>query len=149
MELWSYEKCFSYFRRLESYTPGCDPRDAINAEKDTNCMNSQSTTNGPVKMTSGRINNRLYLKSPISPAFIRAAMQAGHKYNPNYNGATLEGVGWMDANMSNGIDSRHRAAICFRRSLKRTSLFFSNAMVSQILLQNKRAGGVENIIRTA
>ena len=25
-ELWSYEKCLPYFKRLESYTPGFDPR---------------------------------------------------------------------------------------------------------------------------
>ena len=79
------------------------------------------------------------------PAFIRAAVQAGHKYNPDFNGATQEGVGWMDSNVSDGI--RQSASRCYLLpALSRKNLnVISNATVSRILLQDKRAVGVEYI----
>ena len=92
-ELWSYEKCLPYFKRLENYTPGFDQNDAINADAEVECMKSLSNyrgSDGLLKVTSGRVNNRQYSKCPMSSAFIRAAVQAGHKYNPDHNGATQE-----------------------------------------------------------
>ena len=96
-------------------------------------------TDGPVKVTS----NRLYSKCPMFPAFIRAGIQAGYKYNPDFNGATQEGVGWIDSNVSNGI--RQSASRCYLLpALSRKNLHvISNATVSRVLLQDKRAVGVE------
>ena len=98
-----------------------------------------------MKVSSGRLNNRLYSKCPLMPAFIRAAVQAGHKYNPDFNGASQEGVAWMDSNVSNGV--RQSASRCYLLpALSRKNLnVISNATVSRILLQDKRAVGVEYI----
>ena len=113
-ELWSYEKCLPYFKPLESYTPGFDPTDAIDADPEAECMKSLSKyrgSDGPLKISSCRISNRQYSKCPMIPAFIRAAVQAGHKYNPDYKGASQEGVGWSDCSVSSGI--RQSASRCF------------------------------------
>ena len=68
-------------------------------------------SDGPIKVTSGRLNNRKYSKWPINPAFIQAAVQAGYEYNPDYKGATQEGVGWMDFNVSDCV--RQSASRCY------------------------------------
>ena len=147
-ELWSYEKCLPYFKKMENYTPGFEQSDAIAADAEDQCMKSLSNyrgLDGPIKVTSGRVTNREYSKCPMSSAFIRAAVQAGHKYNPDYNGATQEGVGWMDANASNGI--RQSASRCYLLpALSQNNLnVVSNATVSRIILNGKRAVGVEYI----
>ena len=111
-ELWAYEDCLPYFKCLESSTPAFDQSNTIDAEAEAECIKCQSKyrgTNGPVKVTSGRAQYRLYSKCPFSPAFIKAAVQAGYKNNCNK--ATQEGVGWMDSKVTDGI--RQSASRCY------------------------------------
>lgn len=39
----------------------------------------------------------------VTRAFIEAGVEAGHRYNPDPNGARQEGVGWMDCTVSGGV----------------------------------------------
>lgn len=147
-ELWSYEKCLPYFKLLENYSPGIEIRDSIDAEADSQCVKTLHQTrgfDGPVKITSGRLSNRQFSKSPIFPAFIRAGLQAGHKYNPNHNGTNQEGIGWLDANASGGY--RQSPSRCYLLpALSRKNLtIISGALVTRIILKDKRAIGVEYI----
>ena len=106
--------------------------------KKTNRINSQSTTNSPVKVTSGRVNNLLYSKSPISPALIRAAVQAGHKLIRTTTEPLKRASAGLTPTCLMAFDSRLRAAICFRRSLERISLLFQMLQCLKFYCKNKR-----------
>ena len=70
-------------------------------------------TEGPINVVNGRVVNRKFSKCPYSPAFILAGIQAGHKYNPDSNDATQEGVGWMDWNISDVTGLRQSTSRCY------------------------------------
>ena len=76
-------------------------------------------------------------------AFQDASVAAGLKPNPDLNGATQEGVGHFQLTVKNG--QRNSASRAFLRSaLKRKNLtVLSNALVTRIVFQGKRAVGVE------
>ena len=146
--IWSFQNCLQYFKRLDSYNPGFDLEDAIDPEADADCSSTISEFRGfegPVKVTSGRYTNRQHSKCAYFPAFIRAGIEAGHKYNPNCNGPIQEGVGWLDAIISDGI--RQSSSRCYLLpALKRNNLtIISNALVSRVILEDKRAVCVEYI----
>ena len=147
-QLWSYEKCLPYFKRLESYTPGFDLEHAIDVEAEVGCMKTHSQYrgfDGPIKVSSGRYTNQNYSKCPYFPEFIRAGIQAGHKYNPDYNGIVQEGIGWMDANISGGL--RQTSSRCYLLpAISRSNLIvISESVVCRVILEEKRAVGVEYI----
>ena len=76
-------------------------------------------------------------------AFEEASVAAGMRLNPDLNSATQEGVGHFQLTVKNG--QRNSAARAFLRpALKRRNLAVgSNALVTRILFQGKRAVGVE------
>lgn len=145
---WSFEHCLPFFKTLETYTPGFSSKVAIDPDAEEECRKTIHRfrgLEGPVGISSGRELNRKYSQCPIFPAFIRAGVQAGHKYNPNYNGADQEGVGWLDINVANGC--RQSASRCYLLpALSRPNLrIISEALVSRVILEEKRATGVEFI----
>jgi choline dehydrogenase len=147
-ELWSYEKCLPYFKRLESYSAGIDLDDSIDPEADSKCLQTLSESrgfDGPMKITSGRLVNRKLSKCPYYPAFIRAGIQAGHRYNPNQNGHNQEGIGWFDANIGGGF--RQSTSRCYLLpALSRKNLtVISDALVTRVIFNDKQATGVEFI----
>lgn len=97
---------------------------------------------GPVKVTSSRVLNARYTRNPLHRAFIRAGIEAGHRYNADFNGGEQEGVGWMDANVADG--ERQSTALCYlEAALERPNLqVISEALVQRVLLDGKRATGV-------
>ncbi|MCP3726654.1 GMC family oxidoreductase N-terminal domain-containing protein [Paraburkholderia sp. CNPSo 3272] len=82
---WSYEDVLPYFRRSES-NERCTGRD------DDPCHGSR----GPVQVSELRSPN------PFSQHFIAAALQAGLKLNPDFNGVDQEGVGLYQVTQRNG-----------------------------------------------
>ena len=114
--LWSNENCvpYSYFKKLETFLLGFEFATSIDSDAERECalhLKEFRGFDGPVKVTNGRILNRQYSKCPYYPAFIRAAVQAGHKFNPDFNGASQKGVSWMDTTTFNGI--RQSASRCY------------------------------------
>ncbi|MDM0113689.1 choline dehydrogenase [Variovorax sp. J22R133] len=78
-----------------------------------------------------------------SRAFVEAAVQAGHKPNPDFNGDHLEGVGLTQVTQKNG--ERCSAAKAFLTpNLGRPNLrVITRAHTTRILMDGKRAVGVE------
>ncbi|TDE34195.1 GMC family oxidoreductase N-terminal domain-containing protein [Actinomadura sp. 6K520] len=70
---WAYADVLPAFRELEDF-PGGDPR--------------YRGTGGPLKVRLPREH------SPHAVAFLESALAAGHSYNDDFNGASLEGAGW-------------------------------------------------------
>jgi choline dehydrogenase len=70
---WAYEDVLPAFRDLEDF-PGGDPR--------------YRGTGGPLKV---RIPDE---HSPHAEGFLESALEAGHPYNDDFNGASAAGAGW-------------------------------------------------------
>ena len=82
------------------------------------------------------------LKRPICDAWVEAAQAAGYPFNPDYNGATQEGVGYFQLTTRNG--RRCSSAVAFLNPARsRPNLtIVTRAAASRILFDGKRATGV-------
>lgn len=91
---------------------------------------------GPLSVSNMRI------KRPITDAWVAAAQAAGYKFNPDYNGAEQEGVGFFQLTSRNG--RRCSAAVAYLNPVKsRPNLqIITHAQVEKIILDGKRAVGV-------
>jgi choline dehydrogenase-like flavoprotein len=78
---WSYDEVLPYFRRLERFEDGAD---------------SWRGGDGPLDVV------RVGLRDRLSSAFIEAAVQAGYRRNPDYNGKDQEGFGYYQVNQRRG-----------------------------------------------
>ena len=119
---WSYKDVLPYFRRSEDQERGADVYHGIG---------------GPLKVSD------LRLRRPIAQYFIDAAQQVGIPLNEDYNGAGQEGVAYFQQTAYKGL--RWSTAKGFLRpARKRPNLtVVTRAQATRILLENKRAVGVE------
>jgi choline dehydrogenase-like flavoprotein len=124
---WSYADCLPYFKAIEDNEAG---EDAWRGE------------GGPVRVSD--VAARLH---PLARRFIEAGRQAGFAYNPDFNGATQEGLGVYQINVKNGW--RMSAAKAFLRpAARRANLrIFSEAQATRIVFEDRRASGVEIRLR--
>lgn len=119
---WAYDEVLPYFKRAEHNERGAD---AFHGSA------------GPLNVMDLRSPNR------YSPVFVQAGQQAGHVPNPDFNGAQQEGVGLYQVTHKNG--ERCSAAKAYLTpNLGRANLHvFTGAHTTRILLERKRAMGVE------
>jgi choline dehydrogenase len=120
---WSFSDVLPYFKRMESWHG--DEGDA-----------EWRGTDGPLHITRGP------RKNPLFNAFIKAGQQAGYPTTADYNGATQEGFGAMEATIWKG--RRWSAANAYLRpALKRPNVQLVRAFARKIVIENGRAVGVE------
>jgi len=119
---WSWAEVLPYFKKSEHNERGGDDFHG---------------TGGPLNVMDLRSPN------PFGLRFVQAGAQAGFKINPDFNGASQEGVGLYQATHKNG--ERCSAAKAYLTpALHRPNLqVFTGAQVTRILLEKKRAVGVE------
>ncbi|MDO8252675.1 MAG: choline dehydrogenase [Rhodoferax sp.] len=119
---WSYEDVLPYFKRAEHNERGAD---------------AFHGANGPLNVMDLAHPNR------FGPVFVEAALQAGFAHNPDFNGERQDGVGLYQVTHKNG--ERFSAAKAYLTpNLTRPNLrVFTGAHVTRILLERKRAVGVE------
>jgi len=119
---WSYDDVLPYFKKAEDNTRGADDFHGIE---------------GPLHVMDLVSPNRL------GPEFVEAGRQAGYPVNPDFNGASQEGVGMYQVTHRNG--ERFSAAKAYLTpSLRRPNLrVFTGAHTTRILMEHKRAVGVE------
>jgi choline dehydrogenase len=124
---WSYDDVLPYYKRLETYLPG---------------KSEYHGQDGPIKLS------RFKPRGPLEAAWLEAAQQAGHPYNDDLSGERLEGVGFYDRNVYKG--RRQSAAVCYLHPVlsRRNLVVETGAIVTRVLLESKRATGVE-YVRTA
>jgi choline dehydrogenase len=120
---WTYADCLPFFKALEDNEAGAD---------------QWRGKGGPVHIAD--VSGRLH---PLARRFIEAGRQAGIPFNPDFNGATQEGVGVYQINVRNGW--RMSAAKAFLRpAMRRPNVrLFSHAHACRILFDGGRAAGVE------
>ena len=86
--------------------------------------------------------SNMRIQRPITDAWVAAAQAAGYKFNPDYNGADQEGVGFFQLTARNG--RRCSAAVAFLNPVKsRENLqIITHARVEKVIIEGKRAVGV-------
>ena len=119
---WSYAEVLPYFKRAEDNARGEDDFHGIE---------------GPLRVQDLTSPNRL------GSVFVQAGQQAGFTANPDFNGASQEGVGVYQVTHRNG--ERCGAAKAYLTpNLRRPNLrVFTGAHTTRILMEHKRAVGVE------
>ena len=119
---WAYADVLPYFKQAEHNERGA---------------NAFHGSGGPLHVMDLKSPNR------FGPLFIKAAQQAGLHHNPDFNGESQEGVGPFQVTHHNG--ERFSAAKAYLTpNMARPNLrVFTGAHTTRILLERKRAVGVE------
>jgi choline dehydrogenase len=119
---WSYEDVLPHFRRAEHQERGADEHHGIG---------------GPLCVADLRARHELH------DAFIAGAQEAGHKFNPDFNGAEQDGVGPLQVTVRNM--RRCSAAVAYLRpAMRRSNLRVEiRALAHRVLFEGKRAIGLE------
>ncbi|MDR7306265.1 choline dehydrogenase [Rhodoferax saidenbachensis] len=119
---WAYADVLPYFKKAEDNDRGAD------------AFHGQG---GPLHVQDLTTPNRL------GPLFVEAGRQAGYAVNPDFNGESQEGVGVYQVTHKNG--ERFSAAKSYLTPHRgRSNLHvFTGAHTTRILLEHKRAVGVE------
>ncbi|MEV6201582.1 GMC family oxidoreductase N-terminal domain-containing protein [Streptomyces sp. NPDC051771] len=119
---WSYDEVLPYFKRAEDNERGEDDFHGVG---------------GPLTVSEGRSGH------PLSSAFVRAAQQAGHKANDDFNGQEQFGVGRYQLTQRGGL--RCSAAVAYLHpALDRPNLtVLSSTQARRVVIEGGRATGVE------
>jgi len=118
---WGWDDVLPLFKRSEDQERGEDAFHGVG---------------GPLSVSNMRIQR------PICDAWVAAAVEAGYPFNPDYNGAEQEGVGYFQLTTRNG--RRCSAAVAFLKPAKtRPNLeIVTRALVQRIDLEGRRVTGV-------
>ena len=119
---WGWDDVLPLFKRSENQERGAD---------------DYHGAGGPLSVSNMR------LQRPICDAWVAAAQAAGYPFNPDYNGADQEGVGYFQLTTRNG--RRCSSAVAFLNPAKsRPNLtIITKAPANRILFDGRRATGVE------
>ena len=109
----------------------------LKAEDNERGPSSLHATDGPLTVSDGRSNH------PLALAFVKAAVEAGHPRNEDFNGERQEGVGFYQVTQRDGM--RCSAADAYLRpALERGNLtVLANTVATRVVLNGTRATGVE------
>ena len=120
---WSYQDVLPFFKSIEDNQSGADEWRAVG---------------GPVHISD--VRKQMH---PLVDRFIKAGLNAGFSYNPDFNGASQEGIGIYQINTKGGW--RMSAAKAFLHpALKRKNVtLFSHAHVTKLTMDGLRVTGIE------
>lgn len=121
---WDYDSVLPVFKRAEHKAEGAD---------------TYHGQGGPLWVEEFKPTERMAL----TELFIRATMQSGLPYNPDFNGERQEGVGYYQKNIRRG--RRQSAERCFLAPVrKRPNLtVLTRAQAGRVVIENGRATAVE------
>ncbi len=122
---WSYDEVLPYFKRSETFVDGGDPA---------------------LRGHSGRLKVTLpHWPHPVCEAFLQGAQEMGMPLNPDYNGASQQGVGYFQRTIDQGWRVSTSAAF-LRPAQRRSNLrVVTGAQVQRIQIANAMATGVEYV----
>src|SRR6201996_4405789 len=119
---WGHDDVLPYFKKAENQCRGAD---------------EYHGAGGPLSVSDWRHED------PLSEAFVKAAVEAGIPYNPDFNGKTQEGAGFFQTTTHNG--RRASSAYSYLRPAKRRGNLHieTDALAQRILFEGKRAKAVQ------
>ncbi|ARZ66137.1 GMC family oxidoreductase N-terminal domain-containing protein [Streptomyces sp. HU2014] len=119
---WSWDEVLPYFLRAEDHHAG---------------VTALHGAGGPLTVSQGRSRN------PLMTAYVEAGREAGHPFNPDFNGPEQDGVGYYDVTQRDGLRCSTADAY-LRPALDRPNLtVLSDARCTRLLFSGERAVGVE------
>jgi choline dehydrogenase-like flavoprotein len=119
---WGYDDVLPYFKKAENQCRGED---------------EYHGTGGPLTVSDWRHED------PLSEAFVKAAVETGIPFNPDFNGKTQEGAGFFQTTTRRG--RRASSAYSYLRpAMRRSNMHVETAALARrILFEGKRAKAVE------
>ncbi|MGI9283743.1 MAG: GMC family oxidoreductase [Endozoicomonas sp.] len=121
-EGWSFNEVLPYFRKAQNQERGASEFHG---------------TGGPLNVADPRSQHCL------SEAFIRGAVEAGEKDNPDFNGADQEGVGWYQVTQKEGQRCSSAAAYLHPVIDRPNLTVMTDSQTARVILEGKKAKGVE------
>ena len=123
---WSYRDVMPYFLRSE---------------------NNEAYRGSPYHGQGGPMNVA-YVKrpNPMTPAFLAAMDSMGFKPTKDFNGATSEGYGPRQGTLQNGRRVSTATAYLRAASSRPNLTILTNTRTSRVLIENKRATGIEVLV---
>ena len=105
-------------------------------ERNERLAGERHGSEGPLPVSDPRYRH------PLSLAYVRAAQQAGYRFNDDFNGERQEGVGFYQTTTANG--ERQSAAKVFLRPLAGSAnlTVVTDALVTALTLENGAATGL-------
>jgi choline dehydrogenase len=119
---WGYDDVLPYFKRAENQQRGAD---------------AYHGSGGPLSVSDWRHED------PLSEAFVKAAVERGIPFNPDFNGARQEGAGFFQTTTRSG--RRASSAFSYLRPAKQRSNLSieTSALAQRILFEGRKAKAVE------
>ncbi len=121
-EGWDYDSVLPYFKRAEDNVRGAD---------------GFHGTGGPLKVSDHR------WQPTLAKAMHDAAVQAGIPANPDFNGATQEGVGYYQTTINKARRWSSARAYLGNAKQRRNLTVATRAHATRVLIEGGRAVGVE------
>lgn len=119
---WGWDDVLPYFRKAENQERGADDYHGVD---------------GPLSVSNMRLERK------ICNEWVEAAQNAGYKYNPDYNGADQEGVGYFQLTTKNGMRCSSATAYLKPARNRKSLEIVTKAHVRRIIFTGKRATGIE------
>ncbi|MGY3124089.1 choline dehydrogenase-like flavoprotein [Bradyrhizobium sp. S3.14.4] len=119
---WGYDDVLPYFKKAENQARGAD---------------QYHGSGGPLPVSN------MVVTDPLSKAFMDAAVQTGLPYNPDFNGATQEGVGLFQTTTRNGRRASTAVAYLGPAKTRSNLKVETEALGQRVLFEGRRAVGVE------
>jgi len=119
---WGWADLLPYFRKIENFTDGPAP------------LRGDS---GPVHV------RRQHLRLEVVDDFVTAAQQAGHPFNPDFNGEQQQGVALAQVSQRRGLRASTSTAYLRPVRKRRNLTVLTSAFVTKVRIVDGRAVGVE------
>jgi choline dehydrogenase len=123
---WGYRDVLEEFRGLETRHDG----------------------DGHYRGASGPLHPRpVAARNPLSSALVEAALECGHRFNPDFNAAEIEGVGWNDLLMADGRRQDLGTALIDPLSSRANFHLLAEAVVTRLIVDRSgpRVRGAEYV----
>ena len=120
---WAWEDVLPYFKRAETW-------------KGDGTSNPERGKDGPLSVSPTR------LKREIVDKWLDAAVAAGYKRNPDYNGSDQEGVGYFQLTLDKGRRCSSAVAYLKPARTRKNLTIITHAQAEKLLIEEGEAKGV-------
>jgi choline dehydrogenase len=127
---WSWNEVLPWFKHAEGNTR------AHRQAQDEQQFGQLHGSGGPLAVSDLKHHN------PLSDVFLEAALAAGHRANPDFNGAEQDGVGYYQVTQRDGARCSTAAGYLTPIRARKNLTVVTGARVNRVLIERGRATGV-------